>query len=1063
MKRYIAFLVINWGLSGDLSLFAQSFQLNTSSNISAIGRGSAQSADINNDDYLDIVISGINEVGTHFSAIYINNKDNTFSNVGAGIPALSDGDITTGDINNDGLIDIFSVGINSSLDAFSSLLLNQSGGSFINSPFNFQGLAYSKCEIADLNNDGISDIIIIGLDETNRPISLLYANDGNGQFTLASNSIGGTKNGDLTLFDFDNNGYIDVLVSGLNELNQRVTQLFINNGNFNFELKNVGLPDVRSSSTSVADYNSDGYIDLFISGNQTGGTDISAVYLNNAGGGFILDQSFSPLENGASAWGDYDHDGDFDLIISGLENSDFKTYLFTNDAGNFVDSGIGFPGLTNSNMNWVDYNNDNKLDLLINGYSYLGPITNLYENESILSNTKPATPTGLSTLTQGDSVVLSWDMAFDDETPAPALTYEIYAGSAASGIDILSPKANLLNGKRKVGVGRRSSILSYTLKDLAEGVYHWGVQSIDNCNEGSGFSIENSFVLCYPISLGPDTSVCLGETLHLEIGSGTDVVNWYSREQGLIASSSHQIDFEVMENDSIYVELTKDYGCMVKTGIKITALSLPVLDLGLDQEVCRMDSISLDVGNSLSEVIWSSYRDGFLSQNSSLKYMIDQKDTLRVSIEDSNGCLSYDTLNIKVLDLPIFSLGDDQKICFGSEFNTNLIQDSVNWFSTAGISILNSNSLTFNVEKKDTVTAVVYDRSTYCHYSDTLIVDFHALPIANAGQDLVTCPETSVVLGGAYEQPNDLAFYWTPSLGLSNMAIANPTASVSSETQFLLTVEDPNKCQSTDLVTVHMDTPSITNPGANRSICIGTSTELGGEPTAAGSKLAYSYIWSPTTFIDNINVPNPIVNPPETTKYQLISYTLNCPIDTSYVTVTVDPLPKVSVDPDEVTIGFGEIINLSATGGKKYSWSPSFGLQTPNQNTTEASPEETTIYEVEVIDENSCVNYADVKVIVKNQFFIPEVFTPNDDHKNDTFKAYGEGIQELKMGIYDRNGNVVYYSDHVNDILEIGWDGYHQGIAQPNGLYVWAIEGKFFDGSSVQYQGKKTGFLKLIK
>ena len=111
-----------------IPLSAQTLQNNALHAISPIGRGDLKCADVDNDGNVDVVISGINDLGDRFSAVYRNNADGTFTNFGVGLPALSDGGIAMGDINNDGLVDIFTTGVNNTSGKESKLFLNQGGG-----------------------------------------------------------------------------------------------------------------------------------------------------------------------------------------------------------------------------------------------------------------------------------------------------------------------------------------------------------------------------------------------------------------------------------------------------------------------------------------------------------------------------------------------------------------------------------------------------------------------------------------------------------------------------------------------------------------------------------------------------------------------------------------------------------------------------------------------------------------------------------------------------------------------------------------------------------------------
>ena len=66
---------------------------------------------------------------------------------------------------------------------------------------------------------------------------------------------------------------------------------------------------------------------------------------------------------------------------------------------------------------------------------------------------------------------------------------------------------------------------------------------------------------------------------------------------------------------------------------------------------------------------------------------------------------------------------------------------------------------------------------------------------------------------------------------------------------------------------------------------------------------------------------------------------------------------------------------------------------------------------------------------------MPDAFTPNSDGINDEFLAYGKGIKEFEMKIYNRWGELIFSSD---DLLK-GWDGKIAGKAAPEGIYAWSL------------------------
>lgn len=91
---------------------------------------------------------------------------------------------------------------------------------------------------------------------------------------------------------------------------------------------------------------------------------------------------------------------------------------------------------------------------------------------------------------------------------------------------------------------------------------------------------------------------------------------------------------------------------------------------------------------------------------------------------------------------------------------------------------------------------------------------------------------------------------------------------------------------------------------------------------------------------------------------------LGCRDTSSWQNVTIFPLPTIKVNRDTV-ICLNTTATLTATGGESYSWIPAENLSTPNHAITEASPSETTLYQVMVTDVNQCINTKDVLVSVQ--------------------------------------------------------------------------------------------------
>jgi uncharacterized repeat protein (TIGR01451 family) len=78
-----------------------------------------------------------------------------------------------------------------------------------------------------------------------------------------------------------------------------------------------------------------------------------------------------------SAWGDYDNDGDLDILLVG---SGFSR-VYRNDGGDFVGLEAGFAGVGGGSLAWGDYDGDGDLDVLLTGDGGSGPSSRIYRND----------------------------------------------------------------------------------------------------------------------------------------------------------------------------------------------------------------------------------------------------------------------------------------------------------------------------------------------------------------------------------------------------------------------------------------------------------------------------------------------------------------------------------------------------------------------------------------------------------------------------------------------------------------------------------------------------------
>ena len=354
----------------------------------------------------------------------------------------------------------------------------------------------------------------------------------------------------------------------------------------------------------------------------------------------------------------------------------------------------------------------------------------------------------------------------------------------------------------------------------------------------------------------------------------------------------------------------------------------------------------------------------------------------------TTACTSTGTVAVTVNPNPVAVPGAAVTLCSGSSAQLGAAPVAglnYSWSPGTGLSSTSVANPTFTLTNTTganittTYTLTVTNATTACVSTGTVVVTVRPAPPITPGANVVICSTETAQLGAA--PVAGFTYSWSPVTGLSSPTIANPTVTLANTTPtpytttYTLTVTNPaTGCTSTGTVQVLVNPVPTPVPGNNLTLCSGVTGQLGGAPLPG-----YTYVWSPTTGLNNPNIANPTVTLLNTTGAPYsITYTLrltSAPItctNTGTVTVTVNPLPTV-VPGAAVAICSGNTAQLGAApvAGLTYSWSPAAGLSDPNianptvtlTNTTGAAVIQT--YTLTVTNTaNSCTNTGTVAVTV---------------------------------------------------------------------------------------------------
>jgi PKD repeat protein len=492
-----------------------------------------------------------------------------------------------------------------------------------------------------------------------------------------------------------------------------------------------------------------------------------------------------------------------------------------------------------------------------------------------------------------------------------------------------SPSAGLSDASIANPVASPSATTTYTVTATANGCTS-NDQVVVTVNSAS-------------VTAGADQTICVGGTTQLS-ATGNGTFSW-SPATGL-SNATAANPFASPAQTTTYTVTITENGCTATDDVVVNVNVVPA-NAGADVDVCLGSTAQLSASGG-TDYSWSPSTGLSAANIANPTFTGSTTSTYTVTVT-SNGCTGTDQVVVNVLGENA-SAGLDITVCPGNPATMQASGGtSYSWSPSTGLSATNIAAPTFNGTASQVYLVTIGNGS--CSYVDTVSVSVGSVS-ANAGADQTICAGATAQLlasGGA-------VYSWSPSTGLSDATVANPVASPSATTTYVVTASS-GTCVDTDTVTVVVLPAVIANAGADAAICLGGSTQL----NASGGT---TYAWSPTTGLSDANISNPVASPGVNTTYVVTVSNGQCSA-TDTLSVTIQTI-SLNVS-GSGTICAGSSVQLSADAGitASYSWSPSAGLNSATIANPLASPAATTIYTVTAVNGAcSATNTVQVSVTV---------------------------------------------------------------------------------------------------
>ena len=516
------------------------------------------------------------------------------------------------------------------------------------------------------------------------------------------------------------------------------------------------------------------------------------------------------------------------------------------------------------------------------------------------------------------------------------------------------------------------------------------------------------------MSISPDTSACVGQTVSLS-GTGGGSYLWST------GSVSSTINVSPSTTSVYTLSVVSPNGCNLQDSVTVTIFN-DSMNISPDTTVCPGTTLILNSSGG-GTYLWSSTGSIFGVNSSNPSVTPVSATQYNLTVNSPNGCVLRDSVTVFIHD-EIYGTGPDAMICDGDTAQISAF-GGLSYVWTPALTLTNpsiSNPLAFPATH--TMYNVSITSPNGCVYSDSVLVSIDTNRVNHTvSNDTVVCGSLGTLLSAT----GGTSYSWSPAFLLSSPDSASTMASPVRNTTFYVDIS--NNC-----FTVR-DSIQVIVAGHN-SIIIPDDTICEGDITTIFASGASSYSWeSDPSIISGSNSAALTVQPKKPTTYKLnIVDIYGCPDSTK---VHIDLHKKTIINAGkDVIIPLGESTNLLATGDPgPITWTPSSTLNCNTCRLTQAFPEVTTMYVVELTDENGCSAKDSVLVEIGGILRVPNTFTPNGDGFNDKFFAVGVNIINFRMQIFNRWGQLIFETTDI----ENGWDGTYLGVSCKEDTYVWKV------------------------
>ncbi|HEY0976294.1 MAG TPA: gliding motility-associated C-terminal domain-containing protein [Flavobacteriales bacterium] len=484
------------------------------------------------------------------------------------------------------------------------------------------------------------------------------------------------------------------------------------------------------------------------------------------------------------------------------------------------------------------------------------------------------------------------------------------------------------------------------------------------------------------LDLGPDTMICPGASFILATGLNGIPHLWQD-------GSAAEV-FEVVAPGIYWVQVGNI--CMAVDSVTVEMPELPEPDLGGDTLLCTGAQLVLGTATGAWDVEWS---DGSTDGT----FIIASPGTYWVEVR-SQGCLLSDTVEVTGAEPPMIQLGTDTVLCNGTPME--LIPMGAGVLST----LWSTGEQTPTVMATATGTYWVQVQNVCGTARDSVEIVIVPSIEVELGPDLLLCEPIAHLLESGHASEHST---WQDGVSGAELLVTGPGT-------YSVTV-DIQGCTAADSISISMVRMPELEVSEDTLLCEAVPVLL-----QAWASDGVTVGWSDGSTGATHLAPNAGIH--------MVSATNVCGTVVDSIRVMHAP-PFPYLTDQRVCPGASAFVSAPADV-QQVQWS------TGEASTSVALP--LGAYDYLMVDASGCERTGSFTVLVDQEEdgrqFVPNVFTPNGDGRNDVFQVVGAEREGFSLEIYDRWGLLLFTASSGRTV----WDGRANGGEVPEGVYIYVAK-----------------------